>query len=35
VSDRAAAWTALAAYAVFGAVAARLEQRQPAPKGTA
>ncbi len=35
VSDRAAAWTALAAYAVFSAVAARLERRQLPPKGAA
>ncbi len=35
VSDRAAAWTALAAYTVFSAVAARLERRQLSPRGAA
>lgn len=35
VSGAAAAWTALAAYAVFGAVAARLDRRQPAHSATA
>jgi hypothetical protein len=35
VSDKAAAWTALAAYTVFSAVAARLERRQLSPRGAA
>ncbi len=34
-SPTAAAWTALAAYALFGAVAARLEQRRLMPEGAA
>jgi hypothetical protein len=32
LSDKAAAWTALVAYAVFAAVVARLERPNPAPR---